>query len=216
MSHDPSAQHKLSNYPNSTMSCESSPSNSRPPVGESSDTLIDLKRLRGITSNDPEQERELIDLYIFHAQATLDQLPKLIAEGNAKEVMHLVHKLAGSSSSLGAIGMVRPLRLVEQEAQQGQLTNITKMMEGIHLAFEQVKQALKNILLPSTKASDFAPVNPQKNSSNPDPVASAAFLARQSAPSGASADSLVDLNRFRTISGSDPHHERELANLYIS
>jgi HPt (histidine-containing phosphotransfer) domain-containing protein len=75
--------------------------------------------------------RELLDLYLAQADEILGQLKAAIDAGAAADVKELAHKLAGSSAVCGVNVMVQPLRALEYQAREGQLTEANQMYAQI-------------------------------------------------------------------------------------
>jgi HPt (histidine-containing phosphotransfer) domain-containing protein len=72
--------------------------------------------------------RELIDMYFTQADEILAGLRTAINAGAAKDVGELAHKLAGSSAVCGMTAMMAPLRALERQGREGQLSDAKPLM----------------------------------------------------------------------------------------
>ena len=176
------------------------------------EAMVDLKRLRAITSSDPGQEKELINLFIKHASEALESIPALLEKGDGNEIVHRVHKLAGSAASLGAIGIVAPLKLMEDLARQGHLSQVASLLGRTNQIFRELCQALKGLnSVPSQPSAKVISSEQTVNGCHINKTASSDDTAAVK-PS----EKLIDLNRYYLITGKDLDHEKELANLYLN
>jgi HPt (histidine-containing phosphotransfer) domain-containing protein len=82
--------------------------------------------------------RELIDMYLSQAKEIMQGLQTAIHTGAARDVRDLAHKLAGSSVVCGVNAVVTPLRALEQQGRDADLSNsdqtYTQAKEGLELA----------------------------------------------------------------------------------
>lgn len=65
---------------------------------------------------------ELIDMYLAQAKEIMQGLKTAIRGGAAQDVRELAHKLAGSSVVCGINVIVGPLRTLEQQGRDGDLS----------------------------------------------------------------------------------------------
>jgi len=63
---------------------------------------VDVKQFHSVSGNDPEFERELIDLFLDQASKNLDALKAALARGDGEEIARLAHTLKGASANMGA------------------------------------------------------------------------------------------------------------------
>jgi HPt (histidine-containing phosphotransfer) domain-containing protein len=75
--------------------------------------------------------RELLDMYLVQADEILGGLRKAVADGSAKDVDQMAHKLAGSSAVCGVNVMVAPLRDLEKQGRAGDLNGADELVQRI-------------------------------------------------------------------------------------
>jgi HPt (histidine-containing phosphotransfer) domain-containing protein len=71
---------------------------------------------------------ELIDMYFAQADEIMGELRTAVAAGAAKDIDQLAHKLAGSSAVCGITGIIGPLRTLEKQARQEELTGTDRLL----------------------------------------------------------------------------------------
>ncbi len=121
--------------------------------------LIDVARLRDVTSGNPGMIRQLRELYLTQAHAVMQELSEAVRAQNAAEIGRLAHKLAGSSGSIGVAGIVPPLRAMEQAGKSGELANVN---EWFHQASRKLEAFEKLDLLALWRDSQGEPVKPEE------------------------------------------------------
>jgi HPt (histidine-containing phosphotransfer) domain-containing protein len=81
--------------------------------------LIDFEQLDAATDGDAAVMRELVNLYFQQAGEIMAGLSVAAKAGDAAEINHLAHKLAGSSLACGMMAAAPPLRKLEANAREG-------------------------------------------------------------------------------------------------
>jgi HPt (histidine-containing phosphotransfer) domain-containing protein len=103
------------------------------------DDPIDLSRLEEFTGGDPEQFRELTDLYLSQAMEQVPRLRQAVASGAPREVEQLAHKLAGSSSTCGMVRISPPLRSMEEKARSGSMDGMADLLARVEAELERIR-----------------------------------------------------------------------------
>ena len=112
-------------------------------VPAETETLVDLGQLRDAADGDPAEMRLLATLFLEQADELMPRLAEALAEGSAKEVNSLAHKLAGSSASCGMAALVPVLRALEQMGKTGDLRVAGECHERVLTTFERTRQFLQ-------------------------------------------------------------------------
>jgi PAS domain S-box-containing protein len=128
------------------------------PGAKPEEPSVDLERLRDISNNDPRKMRELADLYLTQADQTRRSLEAAIKAGSAKETRLLAHRWSGASATCGMMRMLPPLRQLELQAKQGQLSGAGQLLEEATRELEAVRLWL---------AAHFAGMRNVSGESNP-------------------------------------------------
>jgi CheY-like chemotaxis protein len=109
---------------------------------ESAGPSVDLERLREAGNNDPRKMRGLADLYLAQADQMCQSLDAAIKAGSAKETRLLAHRWLGASATCGMLLMLPPLRQLELQAKQGQLSGADRLFEQACRELEAVRHWL--------------------------------------------------------------------------
>ena len=77
-------------------------------------SLVDLRRLKRVTFDDPVKLKELVKLYLTQGEDLMKGLEAAIQNRSAQQLEHCAHKLCGASSNCGITSVVHPLRELER------------------------------------------------------------------------------------------------------
>ncbi|MEI7732311.1 MAG: Hpt domain-containing protein [Verrucomicrobiota bacterium] len=100
--------------------------------------VVNSAVLRDAANGNPDEMRALAEIYLAQADESMAKLAVTVQAGTARDVCRLAHRLAGGSASFGMIGIIAPLRALEQLGKQGQL-------EGAQTLLAQASQQLEAI-----------------------------------------------------------------------
>jgi signal transduction histidine kinase/DNA-binding response OmpR family regulator/HPt (histidine-containing phosphotransfer) domain-containing protein len=103
------------------------------------EVLVDINRLREAADDEPEQMRQLIDLYLTQAVPLLDDLDGAIQTSSSDEVARIAHKFVGSSASCGADALTQPLREMERLGREGDLLGARFLFDDVRHKFSRVQ-----------------------------------------------------------------------------
>ncbi len=88
----------------------------------------------------------LIDLFIEELPNYLGDLQKAIAAGDGEGVYSAAHKFKGSSSNLGAVGIIAICQQLEQLGRAGNIEQAALLMSNqMDKEIEHLKEALKQL-----------------------------------------------------------------------
>jgi two-component system sensor histidine kinase/response regulator len=100
---------------------------------------VDLEQLFQALGSEPDELREILDLYLEHMPISLEKLRLAIEAGDAREVHLIAHNAGGTSASCGTTAMVSPLRELERMGRENQLSGAAALREQVCREFERVK-----------------------------------------------------------------------------
>jgi CheY-like chemotaxis protein len=126
------------------------------PTSASDVPPIDMERLNEFTEGDPQNLRELVDLYIKQTTGQMEELAAAVRDNRATDVRRVAHSCAGASATCGMRRIVPPLRELERQGDEGKLENANELCEQVKTEFEAIKAALApfqsagNALAPKT------------------------------------------------------------------
>ena len=114
--------------------------------GAGSEPLVDMERLLDFANGDPNNLRELMELYLQQTGKQVTQLNAAVEARNADAVKHLAHSCAGASSTCGMGGMVSPLRELERQGRDGLESNAPQLAEVVTNEFARIQKFLTDHL----------------------------------------------------------------------
>ena len=104
--------------------------------------VVDMARLLEFTEGNPESLRELVTLYVKQTGQQVAQLEAAVQANNAAEVRRIAHSCAGASATCGITRILPPLRELERQGYEGQLTNAAELCGQIARDFERIRNFL--------------------------------------------------------------------------
>jgi PAS domain S-box-containing protein len=111
---------------------------------------LDLAVLRELRSLDedgrPSLLDHLIDEYLAEVPRVVDDLRRLVRDGDLQALKYRTHKLAGMSASLGAVGVAEACRDIERQLEQASAVSIdalAPLLDTMLRRFEQTREQLR-------------------------------------------------------------------------
>jgi HPt (histidine-containing phosphotransfer) domain-containing protein len=104
--------------------------------------VVDMARLMEFTEGNAESLRELVTLYVKQTGQQVAQLETAVQANNAAEVRRIAHSCAGASATCGITRIVPPLRELERQGYEGQLTNAAELCDRIARDFDRIRSFL--------------------------------------------------------------------------
>lgn len=112
-----------------------------------SDALpIDLERIHDATGGDAEFLAELVDIFLDDAVERLEEIRHAVAAEDETEIRKTAHKLKGSSANMGATGLMRLAKSLEDMGMSGDVRDAASFVEGLDAEFARVKTALERLV----------------------------------------------------------------------
>jgi CheY-like chemotaxis protein/HPt (histidine-containing phosphotransfer) domain-containing protein len=103
---------------------------------------VEMDRLNNLTDNNAESLRELIELYCRQTTKQFAEIETAFAANQPAEVRRVAHSCAGSSATLGMMGLGQLMRRLEKEGATGTLTDARPICEDAQREYQSVKQFL--------------------------------------------------------------------------
>src|SRR5258708_9632175 len=113
---------------------------------EREEAPVDIQCLTEATGNDPEQLRELIELYLQKSSELMKDLEAAIQTGTSREVETLAHKYVGANASCGMTAILGSLRELEQMGRSNELSGAAKSYACASEQFNRIRQFLTDYL----------------------------------------------------------------------
>jgi CheY-like chemotaxis protein/HPt (histidine-containing phosphotransfer) domain-containing protein len=113
---------------------------------ERAEAPVDIQRLAEATDSDPEQLRELIELYLRQSTEVMKDLEAAIQTGASREVERLAHKYFGASANCGMTAILGSLRELEQMGRSNELAGAAKSCACASDQLNRIRQFLTDYL----------------------------------------------------------------------
>jgi two-component system, NarL family, sensor histidine kinase EvgS len=113
---------------------------------EREEAPVDIQRLAEATDGDPEQLRELIELYLRQSSESMKDLEAAIQTGTCREVERLAHKYFGASANCGMTAILGSLRELEQMGRSNELGGAAKSYACAGEQLNRIRQFLTDYL----------------------------------------------------------------------
>jgi two-component system, sensor histidine kinase and response regulator len=107
---------------------------------------VDIECLIEAAGNDPEQLRELIELYLQNSSELMKDLEIAIQMGTSREIETLAHKYVGASASCGMTALLGSLRELEQMGRSNELSGAAKSYACVSEQLDRIRQFLTDHL----------------------------------------------------------------------
>ncbi|HMH42638.1 MAG TPA: response regulator, partial [Pyrinomonadaceae bacterium] len=104
---------------------------------------VDLERFHNALGDDPDEVREILDIYIASMTKNLEDLGTAITDGNANRVELIAHNSAGTSANCGMTGVVDSLYALEAMGRGNQLAGAEVLAQKTSQQFALVKAFLE-------------------------------------------------------------------------
>jgi len=119
---------------------------------------VDLERLHQVVGDDPQELREILDLYLSQMPENLEKLRTAIDSGNANDLDAIAHNCAGTSANCGMTALIAPLRELERMGRENRLAGAAVLSEQVDREYERVKLFLEVSLEQGGVHSGAAPL----------------------------------------------------------
>ena len=103
---------------------------------------VDMERLLDFSDGNPENLRELTDLYLRQTSGQIEQLKTAIDAGAADDVRRLAHSCAGASATCGMSVIVSFLRELERQGHENKLTTASQLYAQVAAEFQRIREFL--------------------------------------------------------------------------
>jgi CheY-like chemotaxis protein/HPt (histidine-containing phosphotransfer) domain-containing protein len=107
---------------------------------------VDMERLLDFANGDPENLRELAELYIQQTSGQMDQLSTAVKTGAGADVRRLAHSCAGASSTCGMTVISPMLRELEQQGLEGLTPDSPALYRQVEQEFHRVREFLEEYM----------------------------------------------------------------------
>jgi CheY-like chemotaxis protein len=104
---------------------------------------VDMERFHNALGDDPDEVREILDIYIASMTKNLQELGTAITDGNATEVELIAHNSAGTSANCGMTAVVDSLYALQAMGRRNQLAGADVLAQKTSQEFELVKAFLQ-------------------------------------------------------------------------
>ena len=106
-------------------------------------SIVDLVCLADAASDNPVKLRRIIDLYLRHTEARLEEMKAALRQESPGQVYAIAHKCLGSSRTCGMTAIVPALTELQRLGKAGDLNGAADHFKAARAAFQQLEQFLK-------------------------------------------------------------------------
>ena len=120
----------------------SAPPPTRPAVSDG----LDIDHVRRACRDDPDQIREMLELFIGSTKELLGKLHEARQKGDARQIGRMAHQIKGACAYMGAHSMVRLTSVIEEAAKRDDLAAADTAQQGLEGEFIAVVKEIDAIL----------------------------------------------------------------------
>jgi len=117
---------------------------------------VDMERLLDFANGNPDNLRELVELYLQQTERQVEQLCAAVQGGAAEDTRRLAHSCAGASSTCGMAAIGSLLRELERQGAEGLQPGAAELAQDVRLEFERIRAFLENYLQSQSPAKQLA------------------------------------------------------------
>lgn len=104
--------------------------------------LFEESLLTDCFADDAAAVRELLELFVVEAAATVAQLASAVAARDVNAVRRLAHGLAGSAATIGALQLADASKRLDESARADRLARGKELQAELQRSFESTRAAL--------------------------------------------------------------------------
>jgi signal transduction histidine kinase/HPt (histidine-containing phosphotransfer) domain-containing protein len=118
----------------------------QPEITPSADPPVDVERLLDFSNGDPQQLRELSQLYLDQLQERLGKMEQAFKDSNVSVIQHLAHSSAGASSTCGMGRIAQMFSEMEKLCMKGRLAEARAIFAPLTQEFNRIRIFLENYI----------------------------------------------------------------------
>ncbi|MGB5850206.1 MAG: Hpt domain-containing protein, partial [Ignavibacteriaceae bacterium] len=114
---------------------------------QTDNSLFDFERLKKVSANDFDFEKDLLSSYVDDVEKKCTQLEDFLAAKDLEGIIHLAHAIKGASYSVGAQKVGDEAFGIEISAKSGDLQSVEDRLQHLINALEDTKEVLITFLV---------------------------------------------------------------------
>ena len=114
---------------------------------QTDNSLFDFERLKKVSANDFDFEKDLLSSYVDDVEKKCTQLEDFLAAKDLEGIIHLAHTIKGASYSVGAQKVGDEAFGIEISAKSGDLQSVEDRLQHLINALEDTKEVLITFLV---------------------------------------------------------------------
>lgn len=118
-----------------------------PVVQKESNTLFDFERLKNVSANDFDFEKDLLSSFISDVENKLDKLSEFLEAKNIESIVKIAHTIKGASYSVGAQKIGDEAFGIEISGKSNDLISVEDRLPKLKNAIEETKEVLSGFLV---------------------------------------------------------------------
>ncbi len=100
---------------------------------------MNFKELGESLGLEEDEYRELIELFIVTGTADFEKIQTAMAAKDADTVMRSAHTIKGAAGNLGLLEVSETAKIIEEQADNNQLDNLTQAVETLKTQFDEIE-----------------------------------------------------------------------------
>ena len=116
------------------------------PAAAPEDSPVDVERLQDFTSGDPNNLRELVDLYLKQTDEQMGQIEAAVKAGDAQQLRRVAHSCAGASATVGMKKLAPMLKDLERMGAEQKLDAAPNLCQDAILEFKRIRAFLEEYM----------------------------------------------------------------------
>ncbi|GMR25464.1 MAG: hypothetical protein BMS9Abin39_0763 [Ignavibacteria bacterium] len=109
--------------------------------------LFDFKRLKKVSSDDFDFEKDLLSSYIDDVEEKCEKLDELLITKDSQQIINLAHTIKGASYSVGAQKVGDEAFGIEISAKSNDILSVRERLPQLKTAIEETKEVLSGFLV---------------------------------------------------------------------
>ena len=119
----------------------------KPKEEQSENLVFDFDRLKKVSANDFDFEKDLLSSYVEDVKEKCDQLDELLISKDFQQIINLAHTIKGASYTVGAQKVGDEAYGIEISAKSNDILSVRERLPQLKIALEETKEVLSSFLV---------------------------------------------------------------------
>ena len=119
----------------------------KPKEEQSENLVFDFDRLKKVSADDFDFEKDLLSSYVEDVKEKCDQLDELLISKDFQQIINLAHTIKGASYTVGAQKVGDEAYGIEISAKSNDILSVRERLPQLKIALEETKEVLSSFLV---------------------------------------------------------------------